>query len=858
MMITEINDLLSNEIKEIHISDFMNIPLIKGEKGDTGEQGIQGEKGDKPIVGVDYYTEIEKNEFKNAIVKDSKEDIQKHAANKIEEYDNNATERIKEYNTNASNKINEYDENANKLLNKLLGAEAEIKKDIEKKVDKIEGKELSSNDFTDGYKQKLDNLENYDDTQIKKYISDIEEEQIIKDTEQDCKILELQNKKTEIEKELKEMQEDFYQNSIRGQASGEYIHVEDSSNCRAKIGIGGNHEQETRSGKNKIDLAKCQVKTLNGVTSTYNKENNSITFNGTCTLDSTSFYITENGQNDYDNNLLIKKNYTLLEQYIRGSVNGYALFRCSDENWGHKIMVDLTKINSTNKKIYNTYSESDTKIKYLSFRFDNGTVLNNFTVQLMLTDTVDTEYEQYGESPSLDYRSEIKCCGDNVNLFDGLVSENNKRISTDTGGTYTANGFSVSQYIEIEKSNYIINTNYPSYYACYDIDKKYIAGGEFRSNLPIKIINSNTKYMRFDFKTDEKNSIKLEKGSIATPYSKHGQGCVKVTKCNKNLFNKNDIVNKAYINSSGEIVSNDGQNYTNYISVVSNAMYTIHAENPLGTAPAVCFYDTNKKFISGFTYNNVKNLNFTTPEKCKYIRASVSNTNLETLQIEEGPATTYEQHEEQSYIIPTQQAFKSIGNIRDTFIKIDDKWYERHYCNRYIFTGKETASLQNSGKRIYVKSADNNNILKPINPYNQPNKYKQLLCNYLEAVTPNDTWGGTQGISYDIWQSSGNEGFGITINEFTTVEQYLNFFKEKYDEGIPFYVDYILETPSDIECTEEQNKILDELTNARTYKNVTNITTDSKAILSLDYAKDLETLLNNTQALAVSNASEGV
>lgn len=51
MMITEINDLLSNEIKEIHISDFMNIPLIKGEKGDTGEQGIQGEKGEKGDKG---------------------------------------------------------------------------------------------------------------------------------------------------------------------------------------------------------------------------------------------------------------------------------------------------------------------------------------------------------------------------------------------------------------------------------------------------------------------------------------------------------------------------------------------------------------------------------------------------------------------------------------------------------------------------------------------------------------------------------------------------------------------------------------------------------------------------------------
>ena len=50
-----------------------------------------------------------------------------------------------------------------------------------------------------------------------------------------------------------------------------------------------------------------------------------------------------------------------------------------------------------------------------------------------------------------------------------------------------------------------------------------------------------------------------------------------------------------------------------------------------------------------------------------------------------------------------------------------------------------------------------------------------------------------------------------------------------------------LATPQRIAFTEEQKAVAKELSNARTYKNVTNITTDSKAILSLDYAKDQET-----------------
>ena len=38
------------------------------------------------------------------------------------------------------------------------------------KQDKVAGKGLSTNDFTDAYKQKLDRLENYDDTDVKERI----------------------------------------------------------------------------------------------------------------------------------------------------------------------------------------------------------------------------------------------------------------------------------------------------------------------------------------------------------------------------------------------------------------------------------------------------------------------------------------------------------------------------------------------------------------------------------------------------------------------------------------------------------------------------------------------------------------
>lgn len=95
-------------------------------------------------------------------------------------------------------------------------------------------------------------------------------------------------------------------------------------------------------------------------------------------------------------------------------------------------------------------------------------------------------------------------------------------------------------------------------------------------------------------------------------------------------------------------------------------------------------------------------------------------------------------------------------------------------------------------------------------------------------------------------------------SKFDSLEDYKAYLKTLYNAGTPVIVYYKLAVPERLKFTDEQKAVAKELTNARTYKNVTNITTDSKAILSLDYAKDLETLLNNTQALAVNNASEGV
>ena len=59
---------------------------------------------------------------------------------------------------------------------------------------------------------------------------------------------------------------------------------------------------------------------------------------------------------------------------------------------------------------------------------------------------------------------------------------------------------------------------------------------------------------------------------------------------------------------------------------------------------------------------------------------------------------------------------------------------------------------------------------------------------------------------------------------------------------------YKLAEPRKLDLTETQKTQLQALQKAKTYKNITNITTDTIAVLDVDYKRDLETIINNMQA----------
>lgn len=670
----------------------------------------------------------------------------------------------------------------------------------------------------------------YNDAAIKKSISDVEKKQVEKNTEQDSKIVELQTEKSKLETELKEMQEDFYQNSIRGQASGEYIHVEDSSNCRSIIGISGNSEQETREGYNLLNLTSLigKTETKNGITYKIN-EDCSITVNGTPT-DYTSFILL---------NMSLKAG---TYKFVDGL------------NSNNVFLQTLGDFQHTSQN--NTFSlAEDGKATVYLVILAGAPTLNNTTLYPMIYEgTEDKPYEQYGAMPSQNCPSEIKTVGSNVNIFDkdnmtigkiwsgatlldSDVGNASPKIPVTAGKTYIRNAGYSSNYI-IKEDNSVVD----------------IQGGTNAITMP-----EDSKYWMFNIPKDiDINTIKAEEGSISTPQSKYGQGCVKVTKCNKNLFDKDNITlnEKSYnLDNNGKLIYQGSWRVVNYIKVKPNTTYTLSGVMiPNNWTHRISEYDAqlvhikqNQKTFDGFH-------TFTTSSTTKYIRFNLIYDNngfdydLSSIQLEENKKkTTLEQHEEKSYIMPTQAEM-----LENDYFDYDNE-EEVHVWNKLILNGTENWEYDSTYNYFRCPSYVFDKI-----PSTASEDVVKQLSNYFSVVRD---WGiFRSNTNLNGFSPISNAGYRLVIRNtnYKTVDTFKTWLKLQYDAGTPVTIYYKQETPTRLAFTDEQKEVAKELNNARTYKNVTNITTDSKAILSLDYAKDLETLLNNTQALAVNNASEGV
>lgn len=135
----------------------------------------------------------------------------------------------------------------------------------------------------------------------------------------------------------------------------------------------------------------------------------------------------------------------------------------------------------------------------------------------------------------------------------------------------------------------------------------------------------------------------------------------------KNLFDKNNVLNGYRFSSDGALYADSDFSATDYIEVNSGTQYTVSWA--IHIVQCVCYYDENKNFIS----RNGSEKTFTTPENCRYIRASVATANINSAQIEQGSQTTYEPYVEKEILVKNNngvfEKFFNADNLNFSFGK---------------------------------------------------------------------------------------------------------------------------------------------------------------------------------------------
>lgn len=371
-----------------------------------------------------------------------------------------------------------------------------------------------------------------------------------KDTTQDELIEQLQVENTKLKKEINSMQ-------IPGEATGNPIHLTDSSDMECEIAVVGNSEQETREGYNLLIPPATQTK--NGITFTVN-DDNSITVNGTAT---------ENASINFVNSL----GSTMLS-FEAGT---YKLTGCP--NGGS----DTTYRLGMNLNTGTTYDTGNGAVMTLNSSMTNravwliiyaGTTVSNLTFYPMLIKgTEDKPYEPYGASPSPDYPSEIVTVGQNVNIFD---KDNANKINAwiDNSGYFQYSSDFKVLYIQCDKNkDYVVSSKYLRGIAFLnEVPKTGLTSTNFKiQNVTELTLNSQDNtylavwyYATASGLTEQEilDSIKIENGLVATPYSPYGQGSVKIDVVNNDNTKSQSVIMPIQQEMlDGDYIDKDGEHH---------------------------------------------------------------------------------------------------------------------------------------------------------------------------------------------------------------------------------------------------------------------------------------------------------
>jgi len=617
-----------------------------------------------------------------------------------------------------------------------------------------------------------------------------------------------------------------------------------------KFDVEGNNTQETTEGRQLLKYPYAESsKTHNGITFTIHNDG-SVTVNGTSTGTAALSLIIYNAE-------IENGNYTAK---LTNGISGNVYLYIGGGNSG---------ISGSGNVFKNIEVTNNTFGNFL-IQIPNGKTFNNLTVYPMLvkgtyTEQTMPEFEKYTggiASPNPNYEQPILSAGDNENYLkeeweQGAYSGSNGVGKIDSNQYVRSKEFSTIEPNKEYTSKCVVNgvEHTQGNIFFYKEDESFISS---ITNISSTFTTpENAKKVKYNvFKSsgitpEDVDYAKLEKGNKATPYSPYGMGSINEKIQTRNLWSS--VWEQGYINANGVNENNSDLIRTkDYIYFEPEQHYAIK-RSIFNSYTNVRGYDINKKFIGagenvinlyqGNTANNpmqptIQTCVIATKPGVYYLRFNDASNNLSTeyMMVKGDTPTDYVPHKEQDYSIFVQQPMRSIGDVRDCFVKKSDGWYERHWIGEVVLNGTENIArelISNNVYKFYINNIENVD-------YGDVNYVPQILCNKLIAVARTPMYLNTQGISSgnDNLQIYTDETKNMTVPEFKT-----------WLENNNLIVNYLRTIPIDLPCTEEQIQQIEN--KPSTYKDFTIIQSEdeTKAYLEVAGIYDLNKLITRTEVL---------
>ena len=465
-------------------------------------------------------------------------------------------------------------------------------------------------------------------------------------------------------------------------------------------------------------------------------------------------------------------------------------------------------------------------------------------------------------------------------FLNGLVPNNAGEIQVGITNTSASNYLVTIIVPCLPSSTYIISRYVEGKtFFVYESSKKDLKAGDnitfLKRNDNTGIINekittsANAKYLLVKiyntFATEQNtyndliSSVKIEKGTVATPYSPYGMGNVEIDVVNKNLLN---IANTEETTKSGITYSikNGILKLTGtatasfYIQLSKNikikkGKYT-HSSSYIQSGLYVSFDDLGYLMISA-TAGKKRTFELTedTTYKTYFIwidKGTVLNNIEIKLQLEvAATATDFVEHQSQTITMPIQQEMLEGDYIKDV---------EHHEWGKITLNGNENEFL--------VTSTIGSDLIAIVFNIDKIKRYSvaKIICDMfttkiLGSVTDINNKNNVrffEGIAKHSNEDSLQVVISIKRNRLESED--LDGVKKWLRINKPT-VYYQLATPTNLELTTEQKAIREQ--KLYTYKNITNIAvSDELASVDISYIKDLDAMFDNIIKQMSSSTSD--